>query len=353
VSSEVQTDLWELQLQTGDRVLLCSDGLSNEVGMKEMAAILGEVGDPEEAASRLVDAANEHGGADNITVIVVDVQVGEEGADGASKVTPIGASTAAITIASATAATGTVAAVPNGAAPVPEEPAADDDAPADATQSLPMSGVAPLPAFSDSETLAPGSRLGFGSETKTLGEDGPRSDEFLLGSGAVSVARTSTRVPLAEQTPGESDTSPKRKEKETRRQRRHRLGIPRRVTFRVLGFVLLVTAVPIAAYFVARWYAYDNWIVTLHGNQVVIEQGQPGGVLWFHPKVVERTGVTKDQLSTAAANALVFGVQKTSLHNARTWVSTVTTTSTTTTTTTAPNGSTTTTKPAGTTGGFP
>jgi protein phosphatase len=357
VSSEVQTDLWELQLQTGDRVLLCSDGLSNEVGMKEMAAILGEVGDPAEAAGRLVDVANEHGGSDNITVVVVDVQVGEDGADGASKVTPIGASTAAITIASATAATGTVAAVPNGAAPAPEEPGADGaaDAPADATQSVPLSGVAPLPAFSDSETLAPGARLGFGSETKTLGEEGPRSDEFLLGSGAVSVARTSTRVPLAEQAPGESDTSPKRKDKETRRQRRRRLGIPRRVTFRVLGFVLLVAAVPIAAYFVIRWYAYDNWIVTLHGNQVVIEQGQPGGVLWFHPKVVERTGVTKDQLSTAAANALVFGVQKTSLRNARTYLSTVTTTSTTTTTTTAPNGSTTTTttKPAGTTGGFP
>jgi hypothetical protein len=125
------------------------------------------------------------------------------------------------------------------------------------------------------------------------------------------------------------------------------------VTFRVLGFVLLVAAVPIAAYFVLRWYAYDNWIVTLHGNQVVIEQGQPGGVLWFHPKVVDRTGVKKDQLSTPAANALVFGVQKSSLHDARRWVSTVTTTTTTTTTTTVPNGSTTTTKPSATAGSVP
>jgi protein phosphatase len=353
VSSEVQTDMWELQLQTGDRVLLCSDGLSNEVGMDEMAGILGEVRDPEEAAGRLVDAANEHGGSDNITAIIVDVQVGEDGPHGASKVTPIGASTAAITIASATAATGAVAAVPNGAAPGPEEPGADgnDAAPSDATQTLPLSGMTPLPAFSDSDTLAPGARLGFGSESRTLGEEGPRSDEFFLGSGAVSVARTSTRVPLAEQAPAPSDTSPKRKEKETRRQRRHRLGVPRRVTFRVLGFVILVAAVPIAAYFVLRWYAYDNWIVTLQKGHVVIVQGQRGGVLWFHPKVVDRTGVKKDQLSAAAANALVFGVQKSSLHDARTWLSTVTTTTTTTTTTTVPNGSTTTTKPAGTAGG--
>jgi hypothetical protein len=349
VSSDVQTDMWELQLRTGDRVLLCSDGLSNEVGMDEMASILGDVRDPEEAAGRLVDVANEHGGADNITVIVVDVQVGEHGPDGASKVTPIGASTAAITIANATAATAAVAAVPNGAAPAPgpEEDgpggAGENDTPSDVTQTVPLSGITPLPAFTDSNTLAPGARLGFGSETRSLGEEGSRSDEFFVGSGAVSVARTSTRVPLAEQTSAR-DATPKRKEKESRRERRRRLGIPRRVTFRVLGFVILVAAVPIAAYFVIRWYAYDNWIVTLRGDNVVILQGQRGGVLWFHPKVVDRTGVKKDQLSTAAANALVLGVQKSSLKAARTWVSTVTTASTATTTTTAvPNGSTTTT----------
>ena len=79
VSAEVDADMWELELQTGDRVLLCSDGLTNEVGIDEIAGILGEVADPGEAARRLVDAANGHGGADNITVVVVDVQVGEEG----------------------------------------------------------------------------------------------------------------------------------------------------------------------------------------------------------------------------------------------------------------------------------
>ena len=353
VSSEVEADMWELALRSGDRVLLCSDGLSNEVGMDEISDILGDVGDPAEAAARLVEAANEHGGADNITVIIVDVQVGEVGSDGTSKVTPIGAGTTAITMASA-AATAGVAAVPNGVAPAqaPDEAETggpDAEEPSDMTQALPLSDRAPLPAFTDSDTLAPGARLGFGSETRTLGEEGPHSDEFFAGAGAgaVSVARTSTRVPLAEQPA--VDTSPKRKEKESRRERRHRLGIPRRVTFRVLGFIILVAAIPIAAYFVLRWYAYDNWIVTLHGNRVVIVQGQQGGVLWFHPKVVDRTKVTKNQLSAAAASALVSGVQKPSLHDARTYISSVTTTTPpTTTTTTTPSGSTTTTsKPAG------
>src|SRR6202453_1587349 len=83
VASEVEADMWDLRLRSGDRVLLCSDGLTNEVGSDEIADILREVDDPEQAAQELVDAANGHGGADNITVVVVDVQVGEEG-DGAT-----------------------------------------------------------------------------------------------------------------------------------------------------------------------------------------------------------------------------------------------------------------------------
>jgi serine/threonine protein phosphatase PrpC len=339
VSSEVQTDMWELQLRAGDRVLLCSDGLSNEVGLDEMADILGELSDPEEAAGRLVDIANEHGGADNITVVIVDIQVGEDGPGTASKVTPIGASTAAITVASAAAVAS--AATPNGAARGPAAPPDEDDAPtatpsspSDDTQAVPLTRTAPVPVASDSDTLAPGARLGFGGDPTTLAEEGPRSDEFFAGSpsGSVPVARTSTRVPVAATTTPQE--AARRKEQETRRQRRRRLGIPRRVTFRVIGFVLLVAAVPVAAYFVIRWYAYDNWIVTLQGNGVVIEQGQAGGVLWFHPKVVARPAITKKDLSFAAALALQRGVQKSSLADARAYVASVTTTTTTTTSTT-------------------
>jgi protein phosphatase len=344
VASEVQTDMWELQLRAGDRVLLCSDGLSNEVGMDEMADILGEVRDPQEAARRLVEVANEHGGADNITVVIVDVQVGEDAPGAASKVTPIGASTAAITVAGTAAAVGAAGALagattPNGAAPGPDAPPDNDattstpSSPSDITQAVPVTRTASVPVYSDSDTLAPGARLGFGSETGTLGEVGPRSDEFFGGSTAsVPVARTSTRVPVAPTATPQA--AARRKEQETRRQRRRRLGIPRRITFRVLGFILLVAAVPVAAYFVIRWYAYDNWIVTLKGNQVVIEQGQSGGVLWFHPKVVARPAITKNELSTAAATALRTGVQKSSLADARAYVASVTTTTTTTTSTT-------------------
>ena len=95
VSSEVETDMWELELGVGDRVLICSDGLSNEVGIDEMETVLRTVADPQDAAQRLVDVANEHGGADNITVVIVDVQVGAGGEASGAMVTPLGLGAAA------------------------------------------------------------------------------------------------------------------------------------------------------------------------------------------------------------------------------------------------------------------
>jgi hypothetical protein len=95
----------------------------------------------------------------------------------------------------------------------------------------------------------------------------------------------------------------------------------------------------VAAYYVLRWYAYDNWIVTAQGEQIVVQQGQPGGVLWFHPKVVDNTGLTTGQITPSAVAPVKAGVQRPSLHAARLYVSSITTT----TTTTVPTTTTTTT----------
>lgn len=73
VYPEVVPDLWPVDPRRGDRYLLCSDGLFNEVGDDQMAAVLRRLNDPAEAAGELVRLANEGGGRDNITVIVLDV----------------------------------------------------------------------------------------------------------------------------------------------------------------------------------------------------------------------------------------------------------------------------------------
>lgn len=68
---DVEVDVREELVLDGDAILLCSDGLTREVSDGQIAAILQEAKDAQAAADRLVNAANEAGGGDNITVIVV------------------------------------------------------------------------------------------------------------------------------------------------------------------------------------------------------------------------------------------------------------------------------------------
>ena len=81
IEPEVKVDWWTLPLIRGDRFLLCSDGLVDEVDDPTIKATLTTLTDPQEAADRLVDQANDAGGRDNITVIVVDVLEGDEPPD--------------------------------------------------------------------------------------------------------------------------------------------------------------------------------------------------------------------------------------------------------------------------------
>lgn len=65
------------QVQIGDVLLLCSDGLSGVVGDGEIAQVLVSSSAPQQACDRLVDMANQRGGPDNITVVIAQVVDGE------------------------------------------------------------------------------------------------------------------------------------------------------------------------------------------------------------------------------------------------------------------------------------
>ena len=65
----VQPDVFVESLRSGDRLVLCSDGLTRHVEDPEIAAQVARA-DPAAAATRLVDLANERGGEDNVTVVV-------------------------------------------------------------------------------------------------------------------------------------------------------------------------------------------------------------------------------------------------------------------------------------------
>ncbi|MGH2752462.1 MAG: Stp1/IreP family PP2C-type Ser/Thr phosphatase [Actinomycetota bacterium] len=73
VDSQVEVDLLTVDVQEGDRIVICSDGLSSMIGSAGITRVLEKEPDPQRAADGLVEAANEAGGEDNITVVVVDV----------------------------------------------------------------------------------------------------------------------------------------------------------------------------------------------------------------------------------------------------------------------------------------
>jgi protein phosphatase len=73
-SADIEPEIQDVDVQPGDLVLLCSDGLTEMVGAYEIAGLL-SIGedDTHESARRLVDLANESGGRDNISVLLIRV----------------------------------------------------------------------------------------------------------------------------------------------------------------------------------------------------------------------------------------------------------------------------------------
>ncbi len=70
--SDVEVDFFNVELQTGDMVLLCSDGLTNMVEDEMICRILKGDGNLEDRVEELMRTANQNGGKDNISVIVIE-----------------------------------------------------------------------------------------------------------------------------------------------------------------------------------------------------------------------------------------------------------------------------------------
>jgi serine/threonine protein phosphatase PrpC len=147
VYETVEVDLWPVDPIEHDRFLLCSDGLFNEVGADQITSVLRRLADPNEAATELVRLANEGGGRDNITAVVIDVLDDGGVAEQASEA---------------------LAAVPSGMESGPA-PAPSEDDPAGFTTALPVTGAEAPP---DDLVEAPAERL---SRKERRAAAGPRT----------------------------------------------------------------------------------------------------------------------------------------------------------------------------------
>lgn len=73
--AEVEPDFLDVSVEEGDRLLICSDGLTGMVSDAEIAALLKRDDDPQMVADLLIQSALAGGGEDNVTVVVVDIVV--------------------------------------------------------------------------------------------------------------------------------------------------------------------------------------------------------------------------------------------------------------------------------------
>ncbi|MFM8563873.1 MAG: Stp1/IreP family PP2C-type Ser/Thr phosphatase [Acidimicrobiia bacterium] len=75
IESHVDVDTFPLEVEDGDRFIMCSDGLVDEAADEEIEAEIRLSNGIQDLADRLVDLANRNGGRDNITVVVVDFEI--------------------------------------------------------------------------------------------------------------------------------------------------------------------------------------------------------------------------------------------------------------------------------------
>lgn len=71
-------DIFEIEVKNGDKLLLCSDGLTNMVEDYDIKKIVKDNDSIEDAVRELIRQANENGGKDNISAILIEPEIGEE-----------------------------------------------------------------------------------------------------------------------------------------------------------------------------------------------------------------------------------------------------------------------------------
>lgn len=94
----------------------------------------------------------------------------------------------------------------------------------------------------------------------------------------------------------------------------------RLVTVRVVAFFALIVVILAAAAAGIGWYARSGYFVGLRGDKITIFQGQPGGVLWFHPTIADATHTTTSDVLPHQVPRLRAGQTEPSLIAARQYV---------------------------------
>lgn len=370
IDREVEVDHDAVLHLEGDRFLLCSDGLFNEVDEDTIVATLTDLEDPAEAVTRLVELANDGGGRDNITCVVADVT--DDGGRSAAAATAAAAAAAAAAARADGDATGSddTDAVDEAATPTvelppvdPDDPAPDDPAPDHidpANPTDPTVETAPVAVSDEPATPPAGSPVPPPppSTNGSPGDDGatttspaagppppPPPDDPDLGTSGVVVAAAAGSA-TADEDPGRppadgpfpTPSDPGFPGEESAVDDEHDDdGLPfgrgerglyedmdaaggRHWALTLLGVVVVLGVLGFGGYKGLEWYANRTFFLDTDGDEVVIRRGQPDGFLVFDPTISERTDRTLDDLQPEVRDDVEARREFSSASNARSHV---------------------------------
>lgn len=271
IDADVLVDVFELQPIPGDRYLICSDGLFNEVDEEHMAIVLGQHGDPRQAADELARLADESGGRDNITVVVVDV-VPEAGQDsdpvdpGVDRVVKVDrANEQPIDFPPVSAGSGGNDANAPEREPAPPLPPSPPGEMPTAPQPMVLGPAGqPVPAEPDHAEPAPASASRQAGSASTMAPSSVGVDPSPGAPNRPAPPSSATTVRSQPRT---------------------------RFTWRVALFIALFIAIFGAVFVAIYYYGTNGYYVGVQADEVTIFQGEPGGLLFIAPKTVESTQI--------------------------------------------------------------
>jgi protein phosphatase len=266
IGAEIEVDQFPIQdPEVGDRFLLCSDGLFNELTEDEILSIVSDAADPEPAARALIDAALQTPCRDNVTVAVVELVADDDprladlvderlvGQDGVITDEYVEQSTGSGAAGNGSDAAPT--ALSGGGVAVLEE-AAEQRPPLDADAVAEPSGTASPP-----DTLVD---VEVPTALDTAPEEFEAADPEIVGD------------PTATPRPEESPVTP---------EPRNRLVLGVASVLLAVGFVAVLGAV---SFFLVRGYAQSGFFIAEDAatGELTVFQGRRGGFLGFEPSAV-------------------------------------------------------------------
>ena len=221
----------------GDRYILCSDGLFGEVSEDVISSVLRRLEDPTDAADELVRLANEAGGRDNITVVIVEVTDDDGRAAAASAALAASAST----LESA------------------DEP---DSTTGDGDEASESDAAGDIEVVETPETIEPSAYVPVFADSRSSLPDPDEDLESAMGDAYAGMDGQRTR----------------------------------RITWRVLMFLVALLAVGAVVVGAILFSARNTYYVGFEGENVAVYKGKPSGVLWIEPELSQETSITRDEL---------------------------------------------------------